>query len=247
MRRACGLWRAWNADPTGEAGIANAVRGSNGGRRRGGCGREGRVTLSLRLKLIGIVLLVALVPLAISAWTMLTLHQRAFETRTAELHRKGADYGASTLQEYLDRTRSSVFQAVRAIDWAALDEDERTGALWLILRQVDPIAVVSLLGEDGEGVGPSAYLEPGAPDDPELAGRPRASVRLLEAFSERIPCAEARDGRFAFGRLFTAEGLRAPLLPVAVPVPGPRRARWVVAAALSLEPLCGAISRAGTS
>jgi signal transduction histidine kinase len=199
--------------------------------------------VSLRLKLLLSVLLVGLVPLGISGWTMLSLHQRAFEARTAELHRKAAEYGASALEGHFERTRTSLSQAVRAIDWQALTEEERTGALWLIYSQVKELAVVTLLDVQGRGVGPSAYLAPEAADDPEYAGRPRASIQLLTAFSNQIPFDAARAGQLASGAAFDSPGMSAPLVPLAVPVRGPAGEPWVVAAAVSLAPLCDALSR----
>jgi len=202
--------------------------------------------LSLRLKLVVVILAVGLVPLGISAWTTLSLHQRAFEARTAELHRKAAEYGAASLEGYLEGTSGSLSQAVRAIDWPSLSDEERTGALRLIFKQVDPLAAVALLDERGQGIGSSAYLTLDSPPDPQYARHPRASLQLLSELAARIPFDEGR-GAFAFGELFDSPGMAAPLLPIAVPVEGPKKLRWVLAAALSLQPLCAAISRVGAS
>src|SRR5438046_359670 len=113
--------------------------------------------MSVRSKLTGIVLVIATVPLAISGWMALRVHQRAFEDEVAALHRKTAEHGAKLVEWQLRNVAHSFQLLVDQVDWAELDEEERRGGLWLAYGQHDDVAVVSLLDERGEGVGPGAW------------------------------------------------------------------------------------------
>jgi len=202
--------------------------------------------LSLRLKLVVMILFVALVPLAVSTITVQQIHEQAFDEKVGEIHRASARSGAALVGMRLDNALSTVSQAARSIAWPELTDAEREGALWLIYRQLDEIAVVSLLDGRGEGIGSSAYLGEKSDAD-ELARHPVAELKTLQAFAEHIPFQEALDQGDSVGLAFVSPGAEDPLVPLAVTVPGKGESgKWVVVVGLSLETVCAEIGAMGS-
>ncbi len=202
--------------------------------------------MSLRLKLVVIIFCVALVPLTIFALTSLGIHQRAFENKIGEFHHLSATSGAAAVQSQFDNAERAITQAARSIEWSALSQNEREGALWLLYRQLDDIAVVTMLDEEGEGIGKGAYLDKSS-STKELEKHPVATIPLLEEFSKRIPLARAMRGGYAVGDAFTAPGTETPLIPLAVSINSETtKAKWVVAAAVSLRTVCESILEMGS-
>ena len=106
--------------------------------------------MTVRKKLLTLVVFVAIVPLAVSALTSLRVHQRAYESKLEELHRRTAEYGASMAQSFLEHTSSALrLTAGQTIRWAELSAEERMGGLWLVYQQRHELVV---LGRDPEAV-----------------------------------------------------------------------------------------------
>ena len=198
--------------------------------------------MSLRVKLVIIIVFVALVPLVVSALTTLSLHQQAFDGKVSELHRKIGEHAGSQAQSYFDSTERALTLAVQSIRWTDLSDAERNGALWLAYRQQRDIAAVALLDARGEGLGPSVYLD----DQSEvqaMQAHPVATMEMLTVFAQRIPFAEAQKNGAAMGEVFAVSGNDSPFLPMAIRVQGPGESPWVVAVCLSLQTLCRDIAR----
>ncbi len=188
--------------------------------------------------MITIVLFVAAVPLTVSAFMALREHQRAFDQQTALLHRRTADAGASLIRSYLDEvTRALTLLASETISWDELDPDERNHALWLVYRQFDDLVVASLLDENGDGVGPSAFVDSARPL-PELASHPTVTRADLDRFASRVPLDRALAERSAMGEPFLASN-GEPTLPLAFRVNGTGDpAHRIIAVGLSLRSTC---------
>ncbi|MFN7132739.1 MAG: hypothetical protein ACK4N5_11705, partial [Myxococcales bacterium] len=193
--------------------------------------------MTLRAKLIAIILSVALVPLVISASSTLNLHHRGFEAKTADLHQKSAQFASAFAERSIEDLVRTLRATGEAIHWPALNPEERAGALWLIYREFDDAAVTSLLDEEGAGIGTSVYVTDGEQVE-EVAKHPTVSLELLNEYAAHIPLEEARRTGAAFGPTFRLEGSARPFLPVAVRVGGPEGRPWFVALAYSLESLC---------
>ena len=198
--------------------------------------------MRVRAKLIVIILFVALVPLGISAYTTLAVHQRAFDDKLHELHSKTAEYGANQLDRDLNRALHGLTNlTTQTIDWAELTDLERAGALDVIYAQLDDIAVVSLLDSAGVGLGASVYRDVGAE-----SVHPPMSLEGLDSFGRRIPLVPALSEGAAVGEPFAVAGDGAATLPLAFAVAGREGQRWVVAVGLSLVGLCATLERART-
>ncbi|MBN2494115.1 MAG: HAMP domain-containing protein [Deltaproteobacteria bacterium] len=202
--------------------------------------------MNLRTKLIIIIVFLALVPMTLSAWTSLGVHQRAFDGKIRELHRVSARYGAALVQEHLDNAVRNLSLATRAIRWPELSVQELTGALWMVYRQHDDIAVASLLDENGEGIGGSVFVDEASRVE-ELSGHPLASLPILEAFAGSIPFEAAKKDGTAIGQAFVGPGSTVPIVPLAMRVRGRAPgADWIVTVGLSTGSICERISQMRT-
>ena len=200
--------------------------------------------MSVRLRLIIIVLFVALVPLSVSALSTLGIHQRAFDQNLAELHRTTAKHEAARLGAQLGgMLRSLRVLATKTIQWSTLSAEERTAALWLVYRQDPDVMVALLLDQRGQQLGPAARIdEAGAAEEP--AHLP-ASGALVERLKQHLPAPKASAISPAWGEPFVADPLPTPVLPLLFEVASPDPAeRWRVAIGLSLRGLCSGVNDA---
>jgi len=199
--------------------------------------------MRVRSKLLLIIVFVSVVPLVVSALTALRVHQKAVENNLTEIHRGAADHAVARGDDYLRNVGANLeLLAGRTIGWTTLTVAERQGALWLVYRQFEDAAVVSLLDDTGSGIGSSAYVEGG-----NLQGHPIAEESVLRAFSQAIPFEAAKQRGLAWGTPFRMAGHTAPFLPVAVSVEGTAGTKWVVAVALSMRTLCANLAPTGAS
>lgn len=201
--------------------------------------------MRVRTKLVAIIVVVAVVPLTVSAITTLSVHQRAFDDKVGELHARSAEYGAALSETYLSNARSNLMGLVtKSIDWAALDERERSYALSLAYTQLSDISVVSLVDESGQGLGASVYMTPNSVD-PQYADHPPMSAESLDAFGRGIPFDEAKRDGVAVGEPLWAPGARFAIVPLAFAVRAPAVSeRWVLAVGVSLRGVCAQLDSA---
>ncbi|MCP4448727.1 MAG: HAMP domain-containing histidine kinase [Myxococcales bacterium] len=194
--------------------------------------------MSVRLKLITIILFVALLPVSISAYTMLSVHQESANRRVSDLHQKTAELGAARSQGYLGNATRVLGSLVRdRIDWASLTESERPQVLWLIYEQLEGVVVVSLLDEEGLGIGPSVYRDASLTAQ-SLRARPIVSEDYLKGYARSLPHAQALERGQALGTALAPKGKRGAIIPLAFSVAGPNGARWVLGIGLSLTRVC---------
>jgi signal transduction histidine kinase len=203
----------------------------------------GVVAMSVRLKLIVIVLFVAVVPLSVSAVTSFGIHQRAFDGKLMELQRSAAQSGGRLAEEMLDGAARKLGLAVQAIEWGQLNTEEQQGALWLVYRQLDEVAAVSLLDGAGTLLAPRALLSR-LERDPAFAAHPVVNESSLAALDRSLPLVRAREVR-AQAPLLPLAPDEAPLLPVQFRVDGEGGRPWFVAVALSLRRVCRELGSSG--
>jgi len=191
--------------------------------------------MSVRLKLLLILLFVALVPLGVHVSTSLRTHREAFDAQLAKLHRRTAEYGARQSNARIDAVRRSLSGlATDSIRWSHLSEEERRGALWLVWGQTEDISVAQLLDAYGGNLAPKAYV-----DEKANEGRnPGMSSAALERFAASVPTERAKRAGEAMGKPFFTSGLSAPVLPLAFMVEGATEEPWVLAVGLSMRRVC---------
>ena len=89
--------------------------------------------MNVRQKLLVLIAFVAVVPLAVSAFQSLRIHQSALEQAHTELHANSANFSATLVSDRLTAAQAGFGALAQdSVNWASLSEDERNGAIWLI-------------------------------------------------------------------------------------------------------------------
>ncbi len=198
--------------------------------------------MRLVVKVLLVLLLVAVVPVTVSGISGVLLARRAIaEAAGATLEAEArhlAELAETTILGSLDDLKQA---SLLGLD--RLQPPERPGALWLIYRaDAQRTAVVLLDGVTGESVTDPVFQEQ-VGSDPGLADHEALpSKSALDQFAEHIPLAEAMKAGKAIGVPYADPGRGAPLIALAVRIPGPvdvdGKARpWIVAVELSLRRL----------
>ena len=181
-------------------------------------------------------------PLVASAAFSVAVFQRDAESRALET---AATLGAG-LAAQADGIIAAAGQgftlAARSIRWKDLSGDELEGAKWLVYRQLEDLAALTVLNEAGRSVGASVFVE-SAGADADLAAHPHVNLPALEAFAARIPFGDALARGMAVSEPYLAPGDPTPYIAIAVAAEGPGGARWVVAGAVSLRRVATALQR----
>jgi two-component system NtrC family sensor kinase len=195
----------------------------------------------LVVKVLLVLLLVAVVPVAVSGVTGLVLARRALADAAARSlageARHLAEVAETTITGSLDDLRQASLLGLHTLAPA-----ERSGALWLIYRADAGRTAVALIdGDTGTSVVDPAFLA--APSDaPGLADHEVLPPSALPTFASHVPLAEAMAAGKAIGVPYADASRGAPFVVLAVRVPGPvgadgRERPWVVAVELSLRRL----------
>ncbi len=196
--------------------------------------------MSVRARLVLIIVAVALVPVALSGLTAMRVHQRAFDTQLSQLHQSRAETGAARVRASLDRALEMLQLLVTGtIHWRELSDGERQAALALVYRMQVDLATVTLLDGAGGGLGDAIFRHDDSPG--EFRDHPVATMEALSAFSQHIPFAAANRRGRAVGEPFFTAGSSTPLVALAFATDGARGQRWVVAAGLSFRSICAAL------
>ncbi len=197
--------------------------------------------MSLRLKLVTIILFVALVPLAVSSFSSLRLHTRAFDDQLRDRQRKVASVAAAMVKDYFDTTTRQLQVTALTVKWEALSAAERKGALWLVYGRNDDVQAVGLMDTQGAGKDAVFLHEPGT--TPGTAAHPVATDKLLERIGKSAPHKRARADGMALGRVFRADGQDHPTISVAIRVPAPGGESWTLVVGMSLRTVCTKLAR----
>lgn len=193
--------------------------------------------MTLRAKLLSLVLFVGIVPLLVYSLMALRTHEQALTRRLLSEQGRTAEHGAALLSQRLDAAEAGIsLFAQKVVQWGELSPQEREGALWLLYRQSDDIAVALLLDETGAVL----HTAQRSADDTssDLASHPAAGPPLAAALLG------AAKGRGVRGAYLVGEG--GPFAPMTFPVDG-RGRRWVVAAAVTVRDACADARRAAES
>jgi two-component system NtrC family sensor kinase len=197
--------------------------------------------MSVRIKLLVLVLFVGIVPLIVLTLTTIRQQQGATERLVAALHQATSRSAALRVQTALEaEQRQAELLGGQTIRWQELGPDERRGALWLVYRQLEDAVAVVLLDADGRPVGPAAYVDAAyaAKAEPgRLVGTPELVARLTDAFVTT----PATRGRAVLGTV--EPGPEAPIAPLVLGVEGAGGQPWKLGVALSLRRLCAGVVR----
>ncbi len=197
--------------------------------------------MRISLKILLVMLLVAVVPVAVSGITSVALAKRAVTAATSDKLEAEARHLAEVAETTIVGSLEDLRQAAN-LGLHTLADDEITGALWIIYRGDGARAAVALIdGETGEAVVAPVYQEHVA-DEPGLAGHEPFPATAVDAFAQHVPLADALATGKAVSVPYVDAARGAALIALAVRVPGRRDAAgverpWVVAVELSLRGL----------
>lgn len=192
--------------------------------------------MKLLPKLLIVLLIATLIPLAVSAFFAIRLSEEEVTRQIRELHLKSAVH----LTDYVNRSIEEIADGIRlSLSYLALDrlsDSEKIGALRIIYSQFDPITIVSLLDERGREIVPSVFLEDPASYGGEMARHLPAAADDLRHFSENVPLLLALEGKVSVSSVYTVPGKNVPLISLAIPASdGEGSRKMVLAVELALR------------
>jgi signal transduction histidine kinase len=195
--------------------------------------------VKLASKLALALLLVAVVPLALSGWASTRINEQALTGKIEDLQQSGAKELAREIERLIQEALREVQAQLGYIHFRDFNPDEIEGGLTIVYLQNDAINVVSLLDERGEapaGV-PSRYVTDVQDHDERFRNKSEMTLKELEEFARHIPFAAAREQGTAIGEVYVSPRKQMALLPMALAVEGPARARWVLGLEYGLAPV----------
>ena len=193
--------------------------------------------MRVSLKILLVLLVVAVVPVAVSGVTAVTLARTAVATASSEKLESEARHLAELSETTILGSLDDLRQAAN-LGLASLSKQEAQGALWVIYRGDAARSAVALVdGTSGEAVVDPVFQETVSQTEPGLSEHEAFPKSAVDTFAQHVPLAEA----LAAGKGVSvpyADARGAPLIALAVKVPGPAGGHpWVVAAELSLRTL----------
>lgn len=172
--------------------------------------------MTLKLKLIVIILFVAVVPLTVSAVSSFGVHQVAFDAEVTQNQQNTAIFSAEAGDEYLEHRRSSFeILASQSIDWPSLSAPEREAAMWMAYRTSEDVAAVVLLAADTTPITRAFAETPNRADDTagHLAVSPSSFSSMLTQARQLV--SDGKNERF--GAPFRLPGYPNPFVSLRVP------------------------------
>ena len=205
--------------------------------------------MSLRFKLLIIVVFVAAVPIAASAWISLNIHRQEIEKTVVELQRATANRQADRLEFCIETFTHGLIRVARdSIDWNALSAEERQAGQWLVYREDAEVVATVLLDAQHKLLLEPAYVT--ADTNAEEPEHRPASPELIQKFLERISTSTVhsdQNDQVTMGEPFLSDGDTYPVLPIALRLADAAAgSAHTVAVALSLRSLCRDTRRSAT-
>jgi two-component system, NtrC family, sensor kinase len=196
--------------------------------------------MTIRLRLVAIIVLVALVPLSVSAWRTLGVHRRALDARVRALQVRTGEQAAAAAAHAFDDEVANIERLSRTVPWRELSAAERDPAPWLIYRQVEDVAAVVLLDGTGRPIGPGAALTDERTVG-DLAAHPRWSAAAGEVLLGAVGGTPA-----PIGAAIIVPGLTRPIVPLAIAIDDGGSVRTIVIA-LALDATCASVAATRTA
>jgi two-component system, NtrC family, sensor kinase len=197
--------------------------------------------MRVSLKILFVLLVVSVLPVAVSGITSVMLAKSAVAVASSEKLESEARHLSELAETTILGSLEELRQAAH-LGLATLSKPEAQGALWVIYRGDAARSAVALIdGATGEAVVDPVYQEDVA-DEPGLSDHEPFPAAAVDLFARHVPLAEALAAGKAVSVPYADPSRGAPLIALAVRVPGPVDADgverpWVVAAELSLRGL----------
>lgn len=203
--------------------------------------------MRLRARLVLIVAVAALVPIAVLGLGAAQLASQELEARVDAGQGRDAEGLALYAGTWLDAQLDLLALQVRSVPVAALPDDARTRFLQLVYQQTAAAGIVTLTDREGADQAPPARLQG---DAAAAAGRPSVDDARLGVFRDALPYPAlngrpdpARSGPL-LGTPYPPAPGAPPVVPVLVPIPG---APLVLGVELGLGPVAARIAEVAAS
>ena len=177
-------------------------------------------------KLVTIVAIVGLVPLAVSAVTALGTYEQELGREVAEGHRRTADHGARSVVATVESVEHAVRGLAGTIPWTTLTEAERQGALVLVYEQDSDLALVALRDRAGTNLG--SIHATAASTHPVIATALAGELAKQNG---------AHTPGWTVGSPIV-DPLVGPLVPMTLELTTPEASGWTLTLGLSLRRVC---------
>ncbi len=192
--------------------------------------------MRIQSRLLLILLVVAVVPVAVSGLTAVVLSREVLTEHIARVHVTEARYLAESVDSYVGEALRELRLISEITPFGVLSPEELSGALGLVYRLHDGFNVTSLIDSQGEGVGPPIFSSD--PAQPGAARHHPVSEAELMRFASHVPLEAALTAGAAVGPVYVSPEKGLPLLVLAVLVPGSAAGQeLVLAVELALDPV----------
>jgi two-component system, NtrC family, sensor kinase len=191
--------------------------------------------LVFRHKLILLLLVVAVVPVALSGVLSIHTNQKEMISKIDDFQKKSISLAAQSIDEFLLSSVNMLKLSTQYIPFEQFPEQDLPDALMIPYRQFDFVNIVVLLDENGAQLAEPAF-ETEPKKNEALSGHESVTVEEVEEFGRHIPIKAALSGGQAFGPTYFCERTGTPRVALAIsfPVQG-GKSKWVMAVELSLR------------
>jgi diguanylate cyclase (GGDEF)-like protein len=195
--------------------------------------------MRLGVKLALLLACASAAPLALATVVTLPSGRRELRAQLDQIHAQAAKALADQVQRALLDKLDALTLATRSLRLANFDQEAREQALLLIYRQTKGADIVGLFDATGDPIVSPVRFERLAPE--MQADHETIDLQALSAYAANVPLRETLKARDpTLGPPFVLRGPNGkpvPRLVLALPVEGPKGARWVLAVELSLRSL----------
>ncbi len=195
--------------------------------------------MKIRTKLLMLLVLGAVVPLALSHFFSVRMTVGAMRKLVSRSMVASAELAAGRVQERVHSALRELSNAAESVPFESFSGDELARALEIPYRQISAATAVALLDERGDALAPPFRL---AGDEARLLERESVTAADLERFASHVPLELALSANVALGPVYrSASGRPRMVAATAFPALG-REQRWVLAVELALDELCEMIA-----
>lgn len=163
--------------------------------------------MRLAQKLILYALAVALIPLAVTGFSLIRTSQDALRERIVAHQKTSAVALAAQVSQAVEALARKLATVLELVDIDGLDAAELEGLLRMLYRQSPDIAAAVLVDSQGEMLAPAVYLETSAARAlGHVAANERAVARLLQRMPLNTAAASESDTVLMSAPYFPADG-----------------------------------------
>ncbi len=191
--------------------------------------------MSFRSKLIFLLLIVAVVPVAFSGLLSIHTSQKEMTARIKEFQQKSASLVAETIDSFFLDAVHSLKLSTQLIPFEQFPAKDLPDALTIPYRQFDFVNIVALLDQEGNQLAEPAFeIQPKKAE--ALKNHESVTAEELGEFGRHIPLKTALSSGVAFGPVYFCRRTQTPRVAMAIAFPVKEgKSRWVMAVEISLR------------